>query len=243
MQLDGKIAIITGAARGQGAAEAARFVSEGARVVVADVLDDEGRSTAEDLGDCAEYHHCDVGDADDWARLVAHVEATHGRIDVLVNNAGISRTGSIDDFLWEDFDAMVRINQRGVLLGMRAVAATMRRARRGSIINIASGAALRGMADLICYTGTKFAVRGMSQAAAAELGSDNIRVNLVHPGCIDTPMHRQSSAKRQQTLLHRIPLGRFGHVTEVADVVVFLASDASTYITGSDFQVDGGFLL
>jgi len=242
-RLEGKIAIVTGAARGQGAAEASSFVSEGATVILTDILDDEGHAVADQLGERAEYRHHDVGDDAQWQELVDHVVTTYGTVDVLVNNAGISRAGTIEEFVWEDFDAMVRINQRGVLHGIRAVAAPMRHARRGSIINIASGAALRGMAEYICYSGTKFAVRGMTQAAALELASDNVRVNVIHPGVIDTPMHQLTSAETQTTLLDRIPLGRLGGSEEVADLAVFLASDESTYITGSDFQVDGGIML
>jgi 3alpha(or 20beta)-hydroxysteroid dehydrogenase len=242
-RLEGKTAIITGAARGQGAAEAARFVAEGARVVLTDILDAEGKTVADELGDRAEYRHHDVGDDADWRELLEHVEAAYGGVDVLVNNAGISKAGSIEDFSWEDFDAMVRINQRGVLLGMRSVIAPMRRAGGGSIINIASGSALRGMAQFVCYSGTKFAVRGMTQVAAAELGPDNIRVNVIHPGCIDTPMHQLNSPERQEMLLERIPLKRFGESDEVANLAVFLASDESAYVTGSDFQVDGGIML
>ena len=242
-RLAGKVAIVTGAARGQGAAEAARFVGEGARVILTDVLDDDGKAIADQLGDRAEYFHHDVGAHADWDQLLDHVVTTYGGVDVLVNNAGISRAGAIDEFLWEDFDAMVRINQRGVLLGMRAVIAPMRRAGHGSIINVASGSALRGMPEFICYSGTKFAVRGMTQVAAAELGPDNIRVNVIHPGCIDTPMHQLNTPERQTMLLNRIPLNRFGGSDEVADLAVFLASDESAYITGSDFQIDGGIML
>ena len=242
-RLAGKVAIVTGAARGQGAAEAARFVDEGARVVLTDILDDDGAATAVRLGERAEYRHHDVGSHGDWHDLVEHVVATYGGVDILVNNAGISRAGSIDEFLWEDFDAMVRINQRGVLLGMRTVIAPMRRAGGGSIINVASGSALRGMPDFVCYSGTKFAVRGMTQVAAAELGPDNIRVNVIHPGCIDTPMHQLNSPQRQTMLLDRIPLQRFGGSDEVANLALFLASDESAYITGGDFQVDGGIML
>jgi len=242
-RLAGKVAIVTGAARGQGAAEAARFVDEGARVVLTDILDTEGAATAIRLGERTEYRHHDVGSHDDWHDLVEHVVATYGGVDILVNNAGISRAGAIDEFLWEDFDAMVRINQRGVLLGMRTVIAPMRRAGGGSIINVASGSALRGMPDFVCYSGTKFAVRGMTQVAAAELGPDNIRVNVIHPGCIDTPMHQLNSPQRQTMLLDRIPLHRFGGSDEVANLALFLASDESAYITGGDFQVDGGIML
>jgi 3alpha(or 20beta)-hydroxysteroid dehydrogenase len=242
-RLEGKVAIVTGAARGMGAAEAALFVDEGAVVVLTDVRDDEGNALAKELGDRAEYVHHDVGDEAEWVDLVQHVETAHGSVDILVNNAGISRGGSLEDLVWDDFDLMVRVNQRGVLLGMRAVIAPMRRAGRGSIINVASAAALRGEPELIAYTGTKFAVRGMTQVAAAELARDDIRVNVLHPGVIDTPMHQQNSPERQSWLVDRIPLGRFGETREIAEMALFLASDASSYITGADFSVDGGLPL
>lgn len=242
-RLDGKVAIVTGAARGMGAAEAALFVDEGAFVVLTDVRDDEGSALAESLGDRATYLHQDVGDETSWREVVQRAESDYGSVDVLINNAGVSRAGSIEDLTWDDFELMVRINQRGVLLGMRAVIAPMRRAGAGSIVNIASAAALRGEPDLIAYTGTKFAVRGMTQVAAAELARDNIRVNVLHPGVIDTPMHQQNSPERQTWLADRIALKRFGQPAEIAQMALFLASDASSYITGTDFSVDGGLPL
>lgn len=242
-RLDGKVAIVTGAARGMGAAEAALFVEEGAYVFLSDVNDDEAGALAESLGERAEYVRHDVGDEASWTELVERAERTRGSVDVLVNNAGISRAGTLEELEWDDFDLMVRVNQRGVLLGMRAVVGGMRRAGGGSIVNVASAAALRGEPDLIAYTGTKFAVRGMTQVAAAELAPDKIRVNVVHPGCIDTPMHQQNSAERQEWLVNRIPLKRFGDSREVAEMALFLGSDASSYITGSDFSVDGGIFL
>jgi len=242
-RLDGKVAIVTGAARGMGATEAALFVDEGASVVLTDVNDDDGRALAASLGKQAEYVHHDVGDEDSWNELIKRVDDAHGRVDVLINNAGVSRGGTLEAFEWADFDLMVRVNQRGVLLGMRSVIAPMRRAGGGSIVNVASAAALRGEPELIAYTGTKFAVRGMTQVAAAELAPDNIRVNVLHPGVIDTPMHQQNSAERQEWLANRIPLKRFGSTTEIAEMALFLASDASSYITGSDFSVDGGIFL
>ncbi|MET0453954.1 MAG: glucose 1-dehydrogenase [Mycobacterium sp.] len=242
-RLDGKVAIVTGAARGQGAAEAAVFVREGAHVVLTDVLDDEGNALADQLGELAEYRHQDVAEESDWAELVAHVETTYGAVDVLVNNAAISLAGALDELPMADYDAMVRVNQRGVLLGMRAVATPMRRAKGGSIVNVASTLALRGMPDRIGYTATKFAVRGMSQVAAAELAPDGIRVNLIHPGCIDTPMINLLSSGERTRLLDRIPLQRFGQPDEVAELALYLASDASAYVTGADFVIDGGIFL
>lgn len=242
-RLEGKVAVVTGAASGMGAAEAALFIEEGATVVLTDVADAAGSALAASLGDRAEFHHHDVGDEAAWRDLVSSVESAHGGVDVLVNNAGVSIADPIDHLSLDDFDVMVRVNQRGVLLGMRAVIGPMRRAGRGSIVNIASGAALRGEVGLTAYSGTKFAVRGMTQVAAKELAPDGIRVNVVHPGCIDTPMHRLNPADRQAELIERIPMRRFGEPREVAEMALFLASDASSYLTGADFTVDGGILL
>ncbi|GAA1846528.1 SDR family NAD(P)-dependent oxidoreductase [Actinomadura bangladeshensis] len=242
-RLEGKVAVVTGAASGMGAAEAALFVEEGATVVLTDVAEAAGSALAASLGDRAEFHRHDVGDEAAWRDLVSSVESVHGGVDVLVNNAGVSLAGPIDGLSLDDFDVMVRVNQRGVLLGMRAVIGPMRRAGRGSIVNIASGAALRGEVGLAAYSGTKFAVRGMTQVAAKELAPDGIRVNVVHPGCIDTPMHRLNPADRQAALIERIPMRRFGDPHEVAEMVLFLASDVSSYLTGADFAVDGGILL
>jgi len=242
-RLDGRVAIVTGAASGMGAATAALFVDEGATVVLTDVDETGGAAHASTLGERAHFHRLDVGDADAWRDLVASVDATHGGVDALVNNAGVSLADPLDALSLDDFDTMVRVNQRGVLLGMRAVLAPMRRAGRGSIVNIASGAALRGEIGLTGYSGTKFAVRGMIQVAAKELAADGIRVNVVHPGCIDTPMHQLNPADRQAALIERIPLRRFGTPVEVAQMVLFLTSDDASYITGSDFAVDGGILL
>lgn len=242
-RLTGKIAIVTGAARGMGAATASKFVAEGARVVLTDIDDATGSAHAKALGTSAEFVRHDVGDEAGWNELVEQVERTHGSVDILINNAGFSQLGSVEDFSVQDFEAMVRVNQLGVLLGMRAVIAPMRRAGHGSIVNIASAAALHGLQGLVVYSGTKFAVRGMSQAAAAELAPDKIRVNMIHPGATDTAMHRQNSAEWKAQLLERIPLNRFGEPEDIAEMALFLASDSSSYITGSDFVVDGGFLL
>ncbi|MCU1479324.1 MAG: fabG3 [Subtercola sp.] len=238
------VAIVTGAARGMGKAEATLFIEEGATVILTDINDAEGAALADSLGDRAEYVQHDVGDEEEWAELVRHVEQTHGRVDVLVNNAGISIAGLIEDFPLEDFDLMVRVNQRGVLLGMRSVIAPMRRAGGGSIINIASDAAMRAEPEHVVYSGTKFAVRGMTQVAAGELAADGIRVNVIHPGGADTPMLQQSnSAERTAWLVDRIPLKRLAEPREIAEMALFLASKSASYITGADFVVDGGLLL
>lgn len=242
-RLHAKVAIITGAAQGMGAATARLFASHGASVVLADVKDEAGAALAEELGGTTRFLHLDVGDEASWASVANGTIEAFGGIDVLVNNAGLSQVGSLTDFSWDDFDAMVRVNQRGVLMGMRTVVPAMRMRSGGSIINVASAAALRGLQGLIVYSGTKFAVRGMTQAAAAELAADNIRVNLIHPGATDTPMHQANSAEWQAQLMEQIPLRRFGTPDDIAELAAFLASDAAAYVTGSDFVVDGGFLL
>ncbi len=244
-RLEGKVAIITGAAAGIGAAAAELFAAEGATVILTGG-EHAGPAGADKLGERAEFHHLDVGDEAAWRDLVSSVITTHGGVDVLVNTAGIHEGGAIEEISLEDFDTMVRVNQLGVFLGMRAVIAPMRAGGGGSIINIASGAALRGAMGDTAYSGTKFAVRGMTQVAAKELASDGIRVNVVHPGSIDSPAHQrweELNPAKKAALLELIPMHRNGDPREVAEMVLFLASDAASYITGADFLVDGGALL
>lgn len=243
-RLAGRVAIVTGAASGQGAAEAELLAAEGAFVVIADVTDEAGRALARSLGDeRAEFRHLDVSSEQEWDELARAVEAEHGRIDILVNNAGVSRANTVHEFDADTFDLLVRVNQRGVALGMRAVAAPMRRAGGGSIVNIASAAGVRAEPELLAYSGTKFAVRGMTQVAAAELAGDGIRVNVLNPGLIDTPMNDMNAPDRQAWLIDRIALKRMGRPEEIARTVLFLVSDDASYITGADITVDGGLAL
>ncbi|AXT84367.1 3-alpha-hydroxysteroid dehydrogenase [Aeromicrobium sp. A1-2] len=241
-RLDGKHAIITGGAQGQGEAIARAFVREGARVVIADVADEAGSALAADLGDAAVFIHHDVSDAASWDRLVPEAESHLGApVDVLVNNAGILRFGEVDTMPMDDFDLLLNVNQRGCFLGMRAVAPAMKQGRRGSIINCSSVEGLAGMASLTAYTGTKFAIRGMTKAAAVELGAFGVRVNSVHPGMIDTPMtqaHGGDAAMEWGAT--RVPLERVGTPEDIAPLYVYLASDESGYTTGGEFAVDGG---
>lgn len=238
-RLAGRVALVTGAAspRGQGAAEAALLLREGAAVVLADISDDEGESTARSIGDGASYRHLDVTSESDWADAVTWVLERHGRLDVLVNNAGIWLAKSLDETSLDDYHRVVEINQTSVFLGMRAVVPTMRAAKRGSIVNISSLAGLRGTKVPFAYAASKWAVRGMSRAAAAELAPHGIRVNAVFPGYVDTGMIEAG----HEEIAQRVPLGgMLATPEEIAEVVLFLASDASRYMTGAELVVDGG---
>jgi 3alpha(or 20beta)-hydroxysteroid dehydrogenase len=237
-RLDGKVAIITGAARGIGAAEARLFVAEGANVLLGDVRDAEGEALAAELGAAAAYTHLDVSDADEWAAATALALGRFGGLDVLVNTAGIAPTGTIVDGALEDYHRVVAVNQTGVWLGIRAVATAMRASNGGSIVNLSSAAGLAGSPGLAAYGVTKWAVRGMTKTAAGELARDGIRVNSVHPGVIDTAMLDDAHVPREAALASA--LGRLGGAGEVARLVLFLASDESSYCTGSEFSVDGG---
>jgi 3alpha(or 20beta)-hydroxysteroid dehydrogenase len=241
--LDGKVAIITGAARGQGAAAARLFVNEGARVVIGDVLDDIGKELAASLGDAALYRHLDVSSEDDWKSVVGEAVDTFGGVDILVNNAGILRFMGLAETSLEDYLRIVNVNQVGTFLGMREVAKPMMAAGRGSIVNISSVEGLAGMPYLTAYTSTKFAIRGMTKVAALELGPHGIRVNSVHPGMIVTDMVKDAAGGHEVDLspaAKRIALRRMGESEDIAEVVLFLASDRSSYVTGAEVAADGG---
>lgn len=237
-RLDGHVALITGAgsARGQGAAEAALLAHEGATVVLADVIDPEGEHTASSIGSRAAYRHLDVTSDRNWTETVEWILELHGRLDVLVNNAGVWFGKTLEETSLDDYRRVVEVNQVGVFLGLRTVAPTMRQAGSGSIINISSLAGLRGTNMPLAYAATKWAVRGMSRAAAAELAACGVRVNAVFPGYVDTGMIDVGHAEIAQ----RVPLGRrLASPEEIAEVVLFLASDASRYMTGAELVVDG----
>ncbi len=237
-RLDGKVALITGGARGQGAAEAARFAAEGATVYITDVLDDVGAAKAEELGDSVTYLHHDVTSEDDWAGVVAGIIEAQGHIDILVNNAGIfMMKGSVDTTL-DEWNRMIAINQTGVFLGIRDVGKVMRDRGQGSIINISSIAGLSGAGMAHAYAATKWAVRGMTKSAAQEFAADGVRVNSVHPGIIETPM-LDEFGEALPMVKERIPMGRTASADEVANVVMFLASEESSYCSGHEFVVDG----
>ncbi|GDY29767.1 glucose 1-dehydrogenase [Gandjariella thermophila] len=243
-RLSGKVALITGAARGQGAAMARGYVAEGARVVLADIADDAGKQLADELGDAARYQHLDVASEEDWAAAVRVTTDAFGRLDVLVNNAGILHFSSIVETTLADYERIIRVNQTGTFLGIRAAVPAMTEAGGGSIINLSSVEGLGGMPLLLAYTASKFAIRGMTKSAAMELGRHGIRVNSVHPGMIDTQMVRDAAGGGDDLDLspigQYIPLGRIGQPEDVAGVVVFLGSDESRYCTGAEFVADGG---
>ena len=242
-RLQDKVVLITGGARGQGAEEGRLFADEGATVVLADVLDAEGAATAAGIAR-AEYVHLDVRSEEEWDLMVASVIERHGRLDVLVNNAGIDMTRRLEMTTLDEWNTVISINQTGVFLGMRAVSAVMKEAGRGSIINISSVAGLEAVKLRAAYASTKWAVRGLTKVAALEWGPYGIRVNSVHPGLIETPMTADQRVLVDPALRSKveksISLGRVGTALDIANMVLFLASDESAYCTGQEFVVDGG---
>ncbi|PRX46465.1 3alpha(or 20beta)-hydroxysteroid dehydrogenase [Prauserella shujinwangii] len=242
-RLAGKIALITGAARGQGAAAARRFAEEGALVMIADVDDAGGKELADGLGDPARYVHLDVSDEDDWARAVERTVAEFGGLNVLVNNAGVLHFSALHQTSLADYERVIRVNQIGAFLGMRSVVEPMSAAGGGSIVNVSSVEGLAGMPFLVAYTASKFAIRGMTKVAALELGERGIRVNSLHPGMIDTRMVRDAAGGADvdfSPIARRLALGRVGQPEEIAHLALFLASDESSYCTGGEFVADGG---
>ena len=243
--LQGRVALITGAARsrGQGAAEARMFADHGATVILTDVLDEEGERTAGGIEN-AEYAHLDVSSESGWDAVVADVMSRHGRLDVLINNAGIARMGRLVNATLDDWDLTVGVNQTGVFLGMRAGARAMIEADNGgSIVNISSVAGLEGLFGSMAYGATKWAVRGMTKIAAKELGKHGIRVNSIHPGFIDTDMLAEGNFDDEQRsrMARSSPLGRIGTPEDIAKTALFLAGNGSAWVTGQEFVVDGGY--
>ncbi|ABK75595.1 glucose 1-dehydrogenase [Mycolicibacterium smegmatis] len=233
----GKVALISGGARGMGAAHARALVAEGAKVVIGDILDDEGAALAAELGDAARYVHLDVTQAEDWDTAVATATTDFGLLNVLINNAGIVALGAIGKFDMTKWQNVIDVNLTGTFLGMQASVGAMKAAGGGSIINVSSIEGLRGAPMVHPYVASKWAVRGLTKSAALELGAHQIRVNSIHPGFIRTPMTEHFPDD-----MLRIPLGRPGEVDEVSSFVVFLASDESRYATGAEFVMDGGLV-
>ena len=244
-RLDGKVALISGGARGMGAAEARLFVREGAKVVIGDVLDEPGAQVEAEInenGGEATYLHLDVTNSDDWQRAVETAQSKYGHLDILVNNAGIVRRFTIEETTEEIWDEIMAVNAKGVFLGTKQAIPAMRQSGGGSIINISSISGLVAIGPP-AYIATKGAVRLFTKATAIQYAKDGIRANSVHPGPINTPMTqgRQSNPEQQSLMLSRIPLGRFGESEEVAYGLLFLASDESSFMTGSELVIDGGW--
>ncbi|MBA4863589.1 glucose 1-dehydrogenase [Streptomyces sp. PSKA54] len=244
-RLAGKVALVTGAARGIGEATAARFVAEGASVVVADIDESGAALVADRQGKAAAAAHLDVGDAASWTRAVEYTTEHYGRLDVLVNNAGIGAGGPLHQAPLDQHYRVIEVNLHGVFLGMRAVADVMSAGGGGAIVNVSSIDGLVGIRGLTSYVASKHAVTGMTRSAALEFGPLGIRVNSVHPGVIATPLVTQSAdavREKLDRLVARQPIPRMGRPDEVASMVTFLASDESSYCTGAAFVVDGGHL-
>ncbi|TDC85212.1 glucose 1-dehydrogenase [Actinomadura sp. 7K507] len=246
-QLDGKVALITGGARGMGKSHVRRFLDEGAKVVFGDVLEEEGTKLAAELGGDARFVRMDVAREEDWHNAVETATTAFGALNVLVNNAGILRHKSIEDMSLDEFRQILDVNLIGQWLGVKSVTAAMREAGGGSIINVSSTEGFIGASGLAAYSASKFGVRGLTKSAARELGKYEIRVNSIHPGGVLTPLSLQddvvsATADSADAFLKALPLGRMGKSKEVSGLMVYLASDDSSYCTGSEVLVDGGML-
>ena len=235
--LEGKVAIITGAAQGQGAVEAKAFIEEGAKVLLTDLNEEILKQTSDELGENASYIKHDVSSESDWDKVIEKAKELYGKVDILVNNAGILVMQGIENIDIDTFDKVMAINTRSVFLGMKKVLPLMDRG--ASIINVSSLAGIMGQFNAIAYSTSKWALRGMTKSAALDLGLKGIRVNSVHPGTIATPMTASMGVTEESPLIFSA-LNRPGKASEVSDVVVFLASDKSSYINGTEIVVDGG---
>lgn len=244
-KLAGKVAIITGGARGMGAATSRLFVAEGAKVAIADVLEEDGAALAAELGEAACFYKLDVTSEEDWARVVAATEADLGPIDALVNNAGVLLFKSILETTKADYERVLGVNLVGEFLGIKAVAPGMIARGKGSIVNISSVDGMKGANSLVAYASSKWGVRGLTKVAAMELGHKGIRVNSVHPGGVDTVMSNHSGAPRIEIdkQYGNVPMQRIGGPEEVAAASAFLASDESSYCHGTEIVVDGGMTV
>lgn len=245
MRLENKVALISGGARGMGAVEARMFAREGARVVIGDVLDDEGRRTEAEIneagGECI-YVNLDVTSEESWESAVGEALSRFGKLDILVNNAGIYRTNNVTETSVEEWDQVMDINAKGVFLGTKAVIPAMRDNGSGSIVNISSVAGLVGNQMSSAYTASKGAVRLLTKSTAIQYARDGIRCNSVHPGTIETPMTASmlSDDTYREDRLNRTPIGRLGTAEDVAFGVLFLSSDEASFMTGSELVIDGG---
>ncbi|HTV99755.1 MAG TPA: SDR family oxidoreductase [Streptosporangiaceae bacterium] len=236
-RLAGKVALVSGSARGMGEATVRAFVAEGAHVVVSDVLDEVGGSVVRELGDSAIYEHLDVTSDDDWRRAVHRASDVFGKLDILVNNAGISGHGTVETTTESEYVDVFRVNQLGVFLGMRAAAPVMKETG-GSIINISSVSGLIGQTGLFAYGASKWAVRGMTKSAARDLGRYGIRVNSVHPAGVVTEFLKGNPG--MNSMYSRQPIQRRAVISEIVPLIIYLASNESSYATGSEFVLDGG---
>ena len=241
-RLAGKVAIITGAGSGQGAAEARLFAAEGAKVVVSDINEPAARAVAAEIGAAAIAVRHDVSEEADWAHVVAEARRAFGAVNVLVNNAGVYKPRPLQDTDRALLDLHYKVNVVGVFLGMNAVRQAMRDAGGGSIINIASGAGLKGFAGMFAYSGSKWMVRGITRCAALDLADDKIRVNVVLPGIIDTPMLAENPPEVLAAFPSMPPARRLGTADEIAQAVLFLASDEASYVMGAELSVCGGLM-
>ncbi len=241
--LNNEVAIITGAAQGMGAMHAKGFVAEGAKVVLTDVQDEKGQALADELGENAVYMHLDVSDEQNWIDVVNKTEELFGNVTILINNAGYGVFKTLDELTSEDFLKTFKIDELGVFLGMKYCSHSMKKAGKGSIVNVSSVDGLVSAATAIAYSASKHAVTGMTKGAAVELGPYKIRVNSIHPGIIKSPMADQADVVEYLEQLEKdIPLRRRAEVGEVTEVVIFLASDVSSYLNGTQVVVDGGLI-
>jgi 3alpha(or 20beta)-hydroxysteroid dehydrogenase len=236
-RFEGKVTLISGGARGMGESHARGIVAEGGKVVISDVLDDEGKALADDLGESAVYVHLDVTKAEDWNEAVKLAVDTFGGLHVLINNAGIVNFGTLDEYTEKDWSVIIGINLTGAFLGIKAATPELVKNESSSIVNVSSTAGMQGYAALHGYTASKWGLRGLTKSVAMELGEKGVRVNSVHPGGIATPMTEGLGMESPG-----IPINRMGRPEEVTKMVLFLASDDSSFSTGSEFIIDGGTL-
>ena len=243
-RLENKVAVITGGAGGMGAAHAELFIKEGAKVIVADFNAELGEKKAAELGENAAFVKIDVSSEEDWKNLVTKTEEVFGPINILVNNAGITNYESVQDIEYSTYQRLMKINADSVLLGMKYAFPSMKKAGSGSIVNVSSLAGQFSLENLAAYTSSKFAVRGLTKSAVLDFGKYNIRANAIFPGVIRTPITEQEDTKAAIAgMLNKIPLGRMAEPGEVSNVVLFLASDESAYVSGAEIMIDGGLTV